>query len=56
MNESERIGSIIKKRIIEDNQKGVLSKKYIPGPLSEMEKGLEKFKIWYLKQLDIALS
>ena len=27
------------------------SKKYIPGPLSEMEKGLEKFKKWYLKTL-----
>ncbi len=50
------VTTIADKRIIEDNQKGVLSKKYIPGPLSEMEKGLEKFKIWYLKQLDIALS
>ena len=39
------------KRIIEDNQKGVLSKKYIPGPLSKMELGLEKFKNWYLKSL-----
>ena len=39
------------KRIIENNQKGVLSKKYIPGPLSKMELGLEKFKNWYLKSL-----
>jgi len=39
------------KRIIEDNQKGVLSKKYEPGPLSEMEMGLEKLKKWYLKHL-----
>ena len=39
------------KRIIEDNQKGVLSKKYIPGPLSKMELGLERFKNWYLKNL-----
>ena len=39
------------KRIIEDNQKGVLSKKYVPGPLSKMELGLEKFKNWYLKSL-----
>jgi len=39
------------KRIIENNQKGVLSKKYIPGPLSKMELGLEKFKNWYLKNL-----
>ena len=44
------------KIIIEDNQKGVLSKKYKPGPLSQMERGLEKFKSWYLKQLYLALS
>ena len=43
--------TIADKKIIEDNQKGVNSKKYIPGPLSEMEKGLEKFKKWYLKTL-----
>ena len=42
--------------IIENNQKGVLSKKYVPGPLSEMEKGLEKFKSWYLKHLEISIS
>ena len=44
------------KRIIEDNQKGVLSSKYTPGPLSQMEKGLEKFKSWYLKHLENFLS
>ena len=43
--------TIADKKIIENNQKGVNSKKYIPGPLSEMEKGLEKFKKWYLKTL-----
>ena len=43
--------TIADKKIIEDNQKGVLSKKYIPGPLSDMEIGLEKFKKWYLKSL-----
>ena len=48
--------TIADKRIIEDNQKGVLSKKYTPGPLSQMEKGLDKFKNWYLKQLKIALE
>ena len=37
------VTTIADKRIIEDNQKGVLSKKYVPGPLSQMEKGLEKF-------------
>ena len=48
--------TIADKRIIEDNQKGVLSSKYIPGPLSQMEKGLEKFKLWYLKHLENFLS
>ena len=43
--------TIADKKIIEDNQKGVLSKKYIPGPLSDMEIGLEKFKKWYLQSL-----
>ena len=43
--------TISDKKIIEDNQKGVNSKKYIPGPLSQMEKGLEKFKEWYLNTL-----
>ena len=50
------VTTIADKRIIEDNQKGVLSKKYVPGPLSKMEKGLEKFKTWYLKHLDRAIS
>ena len=48
--------TIADKRIIENNQKGVLSNKYIPGPLSQMEKGLEKFKSWYLKHLEICIS
>ena len=48
--------TIADKKIIENNQKGVLSKKYVPGPLSEMEKGLEKFKSWYLKHLEISIS
>ena len=48
--------TIADKKIIENNQKGVLSKKYVPGPLTEMEKGLEKFKSWYLKHLDNCLA
>jgi Rieske 2Fe-2S family protein len=44
------------KKIIENNQKGVLSDKYKPGPLSLMEKGLESFKTWYLKQLNISIN
>ena len=50
------VTTIADKRIIENNQKGVLSNHYKPGPLSQMEKGLEKFKIWYLKQLDSFLN
>ncbi len=50
------ITTIADKRIIEDNQKGVLSKKYVPGPLSQMEKGLEKFKSWYLRHLENSIS
>ena len=45
------VTTIADKRIIENNQKGVLSKKYEPGPLSEMENALESFKNWYLKRL-----
>ena len=50
------VTTIADKRIIEDNQKGVLSKKYVPGPLSQMEKGLEKFKSWYLRHLENNIS
>ena len=39
-----------------DNQKGIMSSKYLPGPLSQMERGLEKFKNWYLNRLSLALS
>jgi len=48
--------TIADKRIIENNQKGVLSKKYIPGPLSTMEIGLKTLKNWYLKHLKKKLS
>ena len=48
--------TIADKRIIENNQKGVNSRKYSPGPLSQMEIGVEKFKNWYLKHLDKALN
>ena len=50
------VTTVADKRIIENNQKGVLSKKYKPGPLSQMEKGLEKFKNWYLKQLELVIN
>ena len=44
------------KRIIENNQKGVLSSKYEPGPLSKMEIGLDKLKKWYLKHLELEIT
>ena len=37
-------------------EKGVLSLKYQPGPLSKMELGVEDFKNWYLKTLSLALE
>jgi len=48
--------TIADKRIIENNQNGVLSKKYKPGPLSTMEIGLEKLKNWYLNHLKKKLT
>ena len=48
--------TISDKKIIENNQKCVLSKKYEPGPLSQMEKALDNFKQWYLKRLDQVIS
>ncbi|MBI29077.1 MAG: (2Fe-2S)-binding protein [Pelagibacteraceae bacterium] len=47
--------TIADKKIIEDNQKGVLSKKYKPGPLSKMEKSLDSFKTWYLRRLLLSI-
>lgn len=40
-------------RIIVDNQKGINSVKYEPGPLSNMEYLVDKFIRWYLKELDV---
>ena len=48
--------TIADKKIIENNQTGVMSKKYIPGPLSEMELALKKLKKWYLKHLKNKIS
>ena len=48
--------TIADKKIIEDNQKGVLSSKYQPGPLSKMELGVENFKNWYLETFYLALD
>jgi len=39
-------------RIIVDNQKGVNSKKYVPGPLSNMEYLIDDLIYWYLDTLE----
>ena len=38
-------------RICEDNQKGVNSRRYVPGPYSKVEHYVEKFIQLYLRQL-----
>ena len=42
--------------IIEENQRGVLTTKYQPGPLLTMELGVESFKNWYLETFYLALD
>ncbi len=38
-------------RIIRNNQEGVDSMRYRPGPLSEMELGISAFLRWYAHQI-----
>lgn len=38
------------RKIIEDNQAGILSKRYTPGRYSDQERGVVTFQAWYLKQ------
>jgi Rieske 2Fe-2S family protein len=38
-------------QIIEDNQRGVASRAYEPGPYSKAEEGPERFINWYLRQI-----
>ncbi len=45
------VTTLADERIITDNQLGVNSKKYAPGRLSNMEYLVEKFIVWYLKNL-----
>lgn len=42
------------KRITQDNQDGVLSRRYQPGPYSLHENGIASVSRWYLKQLERA--
>jgi Rieske 2Fe-2S family protein len=46
-----RVTSEADKRIIEDNQRGVNSRYYAPGPFSQMELGERRFVEWYLRQI-----
>jgi Rieske 2Fe-2S family protein len=46
-----RVTSEADKRIIEDNQKGVNSRYYTPGPLSQMEFLERRFVEWYLHEI-----
>lgn len=39
------------KKIVDDNQAGVNSLAYRPGPYSNTERGLTRFTMWYLKQI-----
>ncbi|MDC0226634.1 aromatic ring-hydroxylating dioxygenase subunit alpha [Alphaproteobacteria bacterium] len=51
------VTTLADKVIIENNQKGVLSSKYKPGPLSLMEiGGVDKFQHWYLRHFKESLN
>jgi len=39
------------KKIVDNNQAGVNSMAYRPGPYSNTEQGLTQFTVWYLKQI-----
>jgi Rieske 2Fe-2S family protein len=39
------------KRIVEENQKGVNSRFYEPGPFTPMEKNARRYVEWYLREI-----
>ncbi len=41
------------KQITEDNQAGIMSKRYMPGRYSEQERGVVNFQKWYLNQFGL---
>ena len=45
------VTSVADKRIIEDNQAGVNSRFYVPGPYGPMERLTREFASWYLEQV-----
>jgi phenylpropionate dioxygenase-like ring-hydroxylating dioxygenase large terminal subunit len=46
-----RVTSAADKRIIEDTQRGVNSRYYVPGPLAGMETSERRFLEWYLSEI-----
>ena len=48
-----RVTSDADKQIIEDNQRGVNSRYYRPGPLSGMEGSERQFLEWYLSEIGV---
>jgi phenylpropionate dioxygenase-like ring-hydroxylating dioxygenase large terminal subunit len=46
-----KVTSDADKRIIEDNQRGVNSRYYVPGPFSVMESQERRFVEWYLSEI-----
>jgi Rieske 2Fe-2S family protein len=46
------VTSIADKRIIEQNQQGVNSRYYEPGPYTKMEVTSRRFSEWYLREID----
>ena len=45
------VTSIADKRIIDENQQGVNSRYYRPGPYGPMEESTRDFTAWYLRQI-----
>jgi Rieske 2Fe-2S family protein len=45
------VTSLADKRIIENNQRGVNSRYYVPGPYGPMERLTCLFSAWYLEQI-----
>jgi Rieske 2Fe-2S family protein len=46
-----RVTTEADKGITENNQKGVISRFYRPGPYSPMEPNAKRFADWYLKEI-----
>ena len=46
-----RVTSEADQRIIEQNQQGVSSRYYRPGPYGPMERKLQRFVEWYVRQV-----